>query len=84
MTSEVPYTAAVPSTIGLTLDIIGVVMLFRHGLLENVSRKGHSRILLEATVQHEIDKARECDRLARMALALIVIGFTIQILGNWI
>ena len=84
MISGVPYTAAVLSTVGLTLDIIGVVMLFRYGLPENVSRKGHSHLLLEATDQREIDMARKYDRLARAALALIVIGFTIQILGNWI
>ncbi|MXY67760.1 MAG: hypothetical protein F4Y47_04270 [Acidobacteriia bacterium] len=84
MISGVPYTATVLSTVGLTLDIIGVVMLFRCGLPANVSRKGDSHVLLEATDQREVGKARKHDRLARVGLALIVIGFTIRILGNWI
>jgi len=74
--------AAYLNSLGLILDIIGVVLLFKYGLPEEVSRKGTGALLLEGNDPSEIAKAKSYDRTAQTALALLVTGFALQIISN--
>jgi hypothetical protein len=65
------------------LDIIGACLLWRYGLPEDINRKGESALLLESTNDKEIEKARAYDFLSRLALALLVAGFVLQLISNY-
>ena len=47
---------------GLTLNIIGTLLLWRFGLPEPVSRTGAIHLILEQSNQNEIKKAQIYDR----------------------
>ncbi len=68
---------------GLLLDIAGVVLLYNFGLPENVSRSGTSALLLEGTDLAEIAKAAKYDRFSRLAVVSLTVGFSLQIVSNW-
>ncbi|MDB5226583.1 MAG: rane protein of unknown function [Bacteroidota bacterium] len=68
--------------IGLSFDIVGVLMLFKFGLPEQISRDGSIGIILEQSDPEETKKAKLYDRLSYVALTLIVLGFLFQLGGN--
>lgn len=72
------------SSIGLILDIIGVLFVFKYGLPEVLDRQGRGFLLLEGTDDAEAAKARHYDRMARIGLFLIIAGFVLQLIGNWL
>jgi hypothetical protein len=51
---------------GLVLDVIGVLVLWRYGLPEEVSRSGAIRFIAEQEDAAEKALARHYDRLARL------------------
>ena len=76
--------AHIAATAGLTLDIIGVLLLWRFGLPEAVSRGGFGYVVLEGEDAAEKAKAAAYDKWAHVGLILIVGGFTLQLLAVWI
>ncbi len=62
---------------GLLLDIIGVVVLFRHGLPPNAVAVGKDRILTDKLATGVV-AAR------RTALGLILLGFILQGVAAWL
>jgi hypothetical protein len=74
----------VVNSIGLVMDVVGVLLLFKFGLPEDVRRKGQSYLLLEETDQNEIAKAECYDFWARIALGLVVLGFVAQLVSNFL
>lgn len=84
------YVAAMPqldpptwvAIFGLTLDIIGVGLLWRFGLPENVKRGGVSYLRLEQDDPIEAAKAQRYDRISAVGLGLIVSGFLWQLAGT--
>lgn len=67
---------------GLVLDIVGVVLLFKFGLPPNgVSRRGPS-LLLEQDDPERSNKVKLYDRISYAALAILIVGFTLQIIAN--
>ena len=75
---------AIVNSLGLGLDIVGVVLLFKFGLPEEISRRGVTRIILEQTDPIEEVQARFYDRMAYIALSCLVIGFALQLVSNWL
>ena len=71
------------STVGLFLDIIGVIMLFIYGIPENVDRRGSQHLILEEADETELDKARHYDVMSFLAVTSLVVGFVCQIAGQW-
>jgi hypothetical protein len=72
-------------SIGLVLDIIGVVLLFLYGLPADVTRSGLSPLLLDDRPNpEELQKAKHYDRLGYLGLVLLIAGFALQLLGNLI
>ena len=58
-------------------------MLFRFGLPPKVDRTGATYIT-GAPDQEEVRQGRLYDRISNVALALLVLGFALQIASNWI
>lgn len=80
--------AEVVNSVGLFLDIVGVILLFRYGLPpEGVSRTGGT-ILHWGTDKETREKAREKRRhyefLSWSALGFLVTGFILQIVSNFL
>jgi hypothetical protein len=71
------------NVLGLLADICGAVLLFKFGLPENINRSGHISRALEQTDEAEIAKAKKYDHYGKIALALLVVGFTGQLAGNF-
>jgi hypothetical protein len=69
---------------GLVLDIIGVLLLWKFGLPETINRRGYSYIVREQTDETEILKAEKYDRYAKIALTLIVSGFALQFISDFL
>jgi hypothetical protein len=70
-------------TVGLVFDICGVVFVFKYGLPEPLSREGSIYLILEQTDEAEKAKARKYDIWARVGLWLLLIGFILQLFGNY-
>jgi hypothetical protein len=69
---------------GLAADIVGVYFVWKFGLPERISRTGESAILMEESDYSEIAKAAKYDRWSRYGIALIIGGFLLQILANFL
>lgn len=62
-------TADCFNSLGLFLDILGVILLFRFGLPQDVRRGGESFSRTEGVDQREAAKAKRYDRMSYGALA---------------
>ena len=71
------------SSIGLILDIIGVILLFKFGLPENLSREGYDVMRFVGINEDEKRKAKLYDRWAKVALMLLVFGFALQLISKY-
>lgn len=72
--------------VGLILDIIGVLMLFKYGIPPEVSKDGSFAITINIPGETEIAKAKgkKYTRLSNLALTLLFLGFFIQLVANLI
>lgn len=70
------------SAIGLCLDIVGVLLLWKFGLPPDVRRDGASFLMLEQTDESEKKKGAYYDRMSHTAITLIVLGFAMQLIGT--
>ena len=77
-------SAAHINTLGLSFDIIGVCLLFKFGLPENISREGYNYMAWDNNNYKEKQKAKFYDRMSFVALFFIVIGFVFQIISNYL
>ncbi len=71
--------ADILTTVGLVLDLVGVAILFFHGLPPSVVRVGDSGMLTEGSMPPE-----QHERWSRGALVLIFIGFSLQGVAVWV
>jgi len=82
--------SATLNSVGLVLDIIGVILLFLYGLQSDAERPhadGHGMILwpgvVPASESRKLDRRwRRHLRLSQLGLALLVLGFVLQIVSN--
>jgi hypothetical protein len=72
------------NSIGLAFDIAGVVLVFRYGLPESISREGESYLLVGTKDPAEMAKAARYDRWAKIGLSLLLLGFALQLASNFI
>jgi hypothetical protein len=68
---------------GLVSDILGVMLLWRYGLPAEISRSGAIRFVAEQEDSAEKALARRYDRLGRLGLILLILGFVLQLTGSW-
>ncbi len=74
--------AQIFNIVGLTLDIIGVIMLFRYRLPSDINRNGQVNLLLQGEDAEDKLKWKKYNFLSRLALFLLIIGFMFQITSN--
>ena len=66
------------NSIGLLLDIFGVVLLFKYGLPSNAA----TRTGVYGDVAPEVRK--HYDRMGQLGLALLIAGFLFQLASNFL
>ena len=72
------------SSVGLLIDIAGAVLIFLYGLPADVRRTGAVFLCLEQDDVSERKKAVKYDHLARFGLGLLILGFLIQLVSNFL
>ena len=72
------------NSVGLALDIVGVVFIWRYGLPEPLSRTGATYLIAEQADETEKAKAAKYDLLSKIGLGLIIGGFVLQLASNFI
>jgi hypothetical protein len=72
--------ANIVSSLGLVLNIVGVVLVWQFGLPAAISRAGY--IIIDGVDEEE--KAKAADTWSRSGLWLICGGFALQLLSNWL
>ena len=77
-------TAVLVNSAGLILDIVGAVLVWRYGLPKAISRTGASHLILEETDEGEIAEARRYDRIAQLGIGLLIAGFCLQLVSNFL
>lgn len=69
--------------LGLFLDIIGVIMLFRYGLPSKVLAPP-SLELMQGLSEGEMANNKKIKRWAYTGLSLLILGFACQFAGLWL
>ena len=70
---------------GLALDIAGVILLFIYGLPEDVSKSGGMVIgYPNHDKEKEVRKWKSYKKKSYLGLVLLVLGFLLQLVSNWI
>jgi|LGVE01.1.fsa_nt_gb hypothetical protein len=72
------------SSIGLLLDIAGAVLIFKYGLPEKVDRDGAIYVVSGGEGEKEIQKAKKYDRWAKVGIVCLIIGFSLQLISNFL
>jgi hypothetical protein len=75
--------SALLNTIGLIIDILGAILIFKFGLPEHVDRDGHNYLILEQCDEEEKQKAKKYDFWGNKGLVLLIIGFVFQVISNF-
>ena len=73
----------VVNSAGLALDIGGVILLFFYGLPEEISKTGAGH-LTWGEDKEEAKKWKRYKRRSRWGLVLLVWGFFLQLVSNWL
>ena len=77
-------TAVLVNSAGLILDIVGAVLVWRYGLPDAISRTGAIHLILEQTDEVEMAKAKRHDTIARCGIGLLIAGFGLQLVSNFL
>ena len=72
------------NTFGLIFDMLGTILLFKFGLPKEISRSGHSRLILEQEDPEEKKKAENYDKFGKAGIFFLFIGFLFQALSNFL
>ena len=78
--------ADIVSSIGLVLDIVGVVLVFKYGLQTDVRETGGTSVAYrggksDAEAKREY---RHYSRLSRIGLGCLIVGFVLQLVSNFL
>ena len=71
------------NSIGLAMDIAGVILLYFFGLSKNITREGAQYIYWGGDEEEQQQWIRY-RFLSRVGLILLVIGFSLQIVSNFL
>jgi accessory gene regulator protein AgrB len=74
-------TSTIINIIGLSFDIIGVVLLFFY---EPPKQESHALLMQSAPSKEDREKVRNTKRrFSVLGLTLLIIGFSLQIISNF-
>ncbi len=77
-------TSNLINSIGLFLDIVAVWVIWYYGLPEPISRSGAVCLVTEETDEVEKAKAKLYDQMARWGIGLVIVGFGLQLVSNFL
>ena len=72
------------NSLGLFFDISGAILIWKYGLPEILSRKGEVHLILEQTDESEKAKAKKYDFFSHVGIFLLVLGFALQLISNFL
>ena len=71
------------SSLGLVFDIGGAILLWRFGLPEvEVYRSGRVPAIYNPATPEDEKKIKKYDRLSRIGVAALILGFALQLMGT--
>ena len=68
---------------GLTLNLLGVLILFRYGMPFHVPSGGAVHLVLQQTDQAEIELERRYTLYGYIGLILLILGTILQMVAAW-
>jgi len=71
------------NSFGLIFDIVGVLLIWKYGIPEPISKDGTVSIAFEGIDESEKMKAKRYDRVSHVGIFLLVLGFALQLLSNF-
>ena len=74
-----PTTQAFLSSLGLFLDIVGVILVFKFGVPLGDYLRG-----VLTWRRHDTNREKRSQTISACGLACIIIGFMLQIVSNWL
>ena len=80
---QIILSPQIVGSIGLCLDIAGVVLLFKFGLPAEISRPWQFGGWTDSDPE-QIAKAKLCDRMGGLGLVLLIAGFVFQLAAIWL
>lgn len=75
-------TAQIINYIGLTFDIIGIIVLFKYGLPQEINKHGHGYLIVEQEDEEEKIKWEKYYFRSKLGLTSLIIGFILQIIST--
>jgi hypothetical protein len=72
------------NSVGLVLDIVGVAAIWFYGLPEPLNLEGRKYLITGLIDEATKAKARRFHALSKLGLALIIGGFLLQFLSNFV
>ena len=72
------------SLIGLFIDIVGAVILFKFGLPSEVNKNGGVPYVADEPDPEQVEKLKRYPRFAKFGIVLLIAGFFFQFLGTCI
>lgn len=76
--------STVVNSVGLVMDILGAMLLWKYGLPEAINRDGLDVITVSQVNEAEVAKAKKYDGWSKLGLALLIAGFIFQLFSNFI
>lgn len=73
-----------PISVGLVLDIVGALLIWKFGLRESINRRGESSLPLEEGDHEMFALAKVCDRRSWIGMLLLVAGFALQLASKFL
>jgi hypothetical protein len=64
--------------IGLCLNILGTILIWKFGLPPDVNRHGHQALVIETTDQSQVITGKRYDALSHLGMGFIFSGFVLQ------
>jgi hypothetical protein len=76
-------SATIVSSLGLVADIIGAVLIFKYGIPPRIDPQGHQHLILEQIDEQEKAKAAVFIKRSEVGVALLILGFALQLASNF-
>lgn len=76
--------ASIVNSVGLVIDIVGAIMLWKYGLPESIDREGYEPVVVGEQDQSEVNKAKKYDCFSKIGLSMLIGGFFLQLISNFI
>lgn len=72
------------SSIGLVSDMIGALLIWKYGLPPRIDPEGHISLILQQTDECQVATARRYMRRSSCGILLLVFGFGLQLISNYL